>query len=153
MLTSGQPHATIPSVSTVTRDITASFSTCREKIGKLLEVSAKLSSSQSLYWLQLTRYDRTILDAFILQPMPGRRPTIGLSLRGPFTFSTKVKCSRFYWTLSRCLKYGFYLPLYVSLTHAIQVTYRSSYGECLPRYVRALWTSGEGKAIVICLFV
>jgi hypothetical protein len=41
LLTAGRPHATIPSASTVKRDINASFANCREKIGKLLKVSAK----------------------------------------------------------------------------------------------------------------
>ena len=42
LLTAGWPHAIIPSVSTVTRDINASFAKCREKIGTLLKVRAKL---------------------------------------------------------------------------------------------------------------
>lgn len=37
LLIAGRPHAIIPSVSTVTRDITASFPKCREKIGTLLK--------------------------------------------------------------------------------------------------------------------
>ncbi len=41
MFTAGRSHTVVPSVSTVTRDIHASFAKCREKIGKLLKVSAK----------------------------------------------------------------------------------------------------------------
>jgi hypothetical protein len=41
LLTAGRPHAIIPSASTVKRDINASFAKSREKIGKLLQVSAK----------------------------------------------------------------------------------------------------------------
>jgi hypothetical protein len=46
IFTAGRPHATIPSVSTVTRDVNASFTKCREKIGKLLKVSTKSSLSR-----------------------------------------------------------------------------------------------------------
>jgi len=42
MMTAGRPHAVIPSVSTVRRDIKVSFVKCREKIGKLLKVCVKL---------------------------------------------------------------------------------------------------------------
>lgn len=100
LLTAGRPHATIPSVSTVTRDITASFAKCCEKIGKMLKVSAK----SPLYRSQLTSYDRTIPDAFTLQLMLGRLPTIGPSSHGQYIFSTKVRCSRSSWTSSRCPK-------------------------------------------------
>lgn len=41
IFTAGRPHAVVPSVSTVTRDVHASFANCREKIGKLLKVRAK----------------------------------------------------------------------------------------------------------------
>jgi len=42
IFTAGRPHTIIPSVSTITRNINASFTKCHEKIGKLLQVSTKL---------------------------------------------------------------------------------------------------------------
>ena len=58
IFTAGQPHAIIPSVSTVTRDVNASFTKCHEKIGKLLQVSTKLplfagtiNRLQGLFWV------------------------------------------------------------------------------------------------------
>lgn len=74
LLTAGRPHATVPSASTVKRDITVSFAKCREKISKLLKVSA-ISRLLS----ELTSHYRTILDDSILRPTPGHRPTIGHS--------------------------------------------------------------------------
>ena len=38
--TARRPHTIIPFVSTISRDITASFAKCCEKIGKMLKVSA-----------------------------------------------------------------------------------------------------------------
>ena len=39
LLTAGRPHITIPSASTITRDIQTSFEKCRERISTLLQVS------------------------------------------------------------------------------------------------------------------
>ncbi|HEX4019504.1 MAG TPA: hypothetical protein VHX63_00025 [Acidobacteriaceae bacterium] len=47
IMTAGRPNATVPSVSTVIRDINASFAKSREKIGKLLKVSAKSVKSSA----------------------------------------------------------------------------------------------------------
>jgi hypothetical protein len=47
IMTAGRPNATVPSISTVIRDINASFAKSREKIGKLLKVSAKSVKSSA----------------------------------------------------------------------------------------------------------
>jgi hypothetical protein len=39
LLTAGRPHIQIPSPRTISRDIKLTFEACRERIGKLLQVS------------------------------------------------------------------------------------------------------------------
>jgi len=73
LLSAGRPHISIPSPSTVSRDINASFLKCRERVAKLLHVMPFTCILCNL--IELMQTFRSTPDVCTSQPMLGRHPT------------------------------------------------------------------------------